>query len=284
MKIHNLDPKKYKRFFAFGCSFTNYFWPTWADIIGQDILVYENWAERGAGNHFIFNSVMESHTRHNFNKDDLVIIMWSTKEREDRYYNNNWLHDTTSTQEQTYGKEWFKKFGTDIKSFLIRDFAYIKSIQLLLESCHCDWENFTLHPITNIDHDKVKEAGIDINALSEEEKFDYWVRIFDNLCDGKEIDPLTEFKEVIEIYKDVFLNINKSLQGRWSYEHNKNRITPNNDPHPTPLEALNFLDTVWPDNTLSNTARSYANSWNEEIFKHKNFNSPIHNIKPITRF
>ena len=60
MRIQSLDPKKYKRFFAFGCSFTNYYWPTWADIIGQDSNFYENWAQPGAGNHFIFNSIMFS--------------------------------------------------------------------------------------------------------------------------------------------------------------------------------------------------------------------------------
>jgi hypothetical protein len=284
MKIQNLDPKRYKRFFAFGCSFTSYYWPSWADIIGQDIPIYENWAERGAGNHFIFNSVMEAHARHNFTKDDLVIVMWSTKEREDRYYINKWLHDTTKTQEKTYGKDWFKKFGTDVKSFLIRDLAYIKSIQTFLDSCECDWENFTMHPITNIDHDKVKQAGININALSEKEKFNYWVTIFDKLCDGHGIDPLIEFKDIIEIYSDVFLKINKSLEGRWSYEHTQSRLSPNNDLHPTPIEALKFLDTVWPDNKLSTNTRIYAAYWNNEIFKYDNFKTPIHPTTTITRF
>jgi hypothetical protein len=284
MKISNLDPKKYKRFFAFGCSFTNYYWPTWADIIGQDIPVYENWAERGAGNYFIFNSVMEAHARYQFNKDDLIIIMWSTIAREDRYSNGHWLHDTTMTQAKTYGTDWFNKYGTDIRSFLIRDLAYIKSIHTVLESCQCDWENFTLHPITNINHDKEKEAGIDIDSLSEEEKFDYWVKAFDDLCDGKGVDHLLAFKDVVEVYRDVFLKINKSLEGRWSHKHHKSRLVPNNDGHPTPLEALNFLDDVWPNNSLSSNSREYAEYWNNEIFKHNISKSPIHPVKNIIRF
>lgn len=292
MKIENLDPKKYKRFFAFGCSFTNYYWPTWADIIGQDIPIYENWAERGAGNHFIFNSIMEAHSRHKFNRDDLVIVMWSTKEREDRYSNGAWLHDTNTTQEKTYGKDWFRKYGTDTKSFLIRDLAYIKSIQIFLESCECDWENFTLHPITNIDEAAAKKSGLDVDALSEEEKFNYWVNAFDKLCDGKGVDSLIEFKDVVEIYSDVFLKINKSLEGRWSYKHHVSRIAPvwcysiapNKDVHPTPAEALNFLDTVWPNNSLSNDSREYASYWNKEIFKQELSKNPIHPVKKIIRF
>jgi hypothetical protein len=227
---------------------------------------------------------MEADARHKFNNDDLVIIMWSTKEREDRYSNGKWIHDTNLTQEKTYGKTWVTQFGTDFKSFLIRDLAYIKSIQNFLELRECGWEMFTLHPITNIDHDKVKEAGIDIDALPEEEKFDYWVRVFDDLCDGNRVDDLLEFKDVVEVYQDVFLKINKSVEGRSSYKYLQSRTAPNKDKHPMPLEALTFLDIVWPNNTLSSSSREYAEYWNKEIFKHKISKNPIHPVKKITRF
>ena len=40
-----------KRLITFGCSFTDYSWPTWADIIALDREVeYENWAIGGGGN------------------------------------------------------------------------------------------------------------------------------------------------------------------------------------------------------------------------------------------
>lgn len=283
MKITNLTPAKYKRFFAFGCSFTNYIWPTWADIIAQDIPVYENWGCRGAGNHYIFNSLMEAHSKYKFNKDDLVIVMWSSKEREDRYYNNSWLSDTNMSQETTYGKEWFRKFGTDIRGFLIRDLALIKAGHTLLKSCECEWESFTMNPITNVDPALVKNAGINLETVSEKYKFEYWTQVFDKLCDGNEIDPLTEFRDVIEIYKDVFLDINKSFEGRWKYEHKQLRKSPNNDVHPTPLEFLEFLDNVWLENTLSQQARSYAKYWNQEIFKYKKINKSIHPVTDVIR-
>jgi hypothetical protein len=272
MKITNLDPKQYKRFFAFGCSFTNYLWPTWADIIGQDIPVYQNWGKAGAGNHFIFNSVMEAHARYQFDKNDLVIVMWSNKEREDRYHNHNWLTATNLSQEEVYGSKWFKMFALDFKGYLIRDLALIKATQSLLESCNCSWENFMISPITNIDIDLATDAGLD--KLTEQEQYENIVRVFDNLCDGKDIDPFIEHKEVIEVYKDVFLNINKSMEGRWSNEYRTNRILTNNDVHPTPLEALKFLEKVWPNNCLSNLARTYATNWNKEINKH-NVNSIV---------
>ena len=39
------------------------------------------------------------------------------------------------------------------------------------------------------------------------------------------------------------------------------RVSPGNDLHPMPSEALMFLDWVWPDNLLSSKARNYANNW-----------------------
>ena len=47
--------KKYKRVFAFGCSFTCYRWPTWADLIGKQCegAEFRNYGKSGAGNLFI---------------------------------------------------------------------------------------------------------------------------------------------------------------------------------------------------------------------------------------
>jgi hypothetical protein len=61
------------RLFTFGCSFTNYRWSTWADILAPEFGEFYNWGQRGAGNHFIFNSVMEADQQNNFKDGDTVI-------------------------------------------------------------------------------------------------------------------------------------------------------------------------------------------------------------------
>ena len=78
------------RLFTFGCSFTQYMWPTWADILSKNFNFYENWALAGAGNLYIFNSIIEAHKRHQFKNDDTIIIMWSGLTRIDYYKNNSW--------------------------------------------------------------------------------------------------------------------------------------------------------------------------------------------------
>jgi hypothetical protein len=279
MQIKNLNPSSYKRFFAFGCSFTYYFWPSWADIIGQDIQFYENWGEWGGGNHFIFNSVVEANQRYKFNKDDLVIIMWSTKERQDHYVRDKWEHATATKQLEIYGKKWIEKYVLDNnRGQLVRDLAFIKSTQLLLDSLECDWANLMLHPMT--DHDMSLYQGPD---LTSEEKRGKWFTCWEDLKRGI-IHPTITDKDVIELYLDIFEKIEICYEGIWTLDYLNNRPVVNNrDVHPYPLEALQYLDKIWPANTISTKARNYARFWNDKIFITKEFDKILHDVKKITR-
>jgi len=74
------------RLFTFGCSFTWWPWPTWADIIAYELKIpYQNWGMPGLGNVGIHSRLIECDLRNNFNKDDLIFVMWSSWTREDRY-------------------------------------------------------------------------------------------------------------------------------------------------------------------------------------------------------
>lgn len=264
MRMHNLDTKKYKRFFAFECSFTNYKWPTWADIIGQDIEFYQNWAMPGAGNHFIFNSVIEADARYHYNKDDLVIIFWSTKEREDRYHNNVWLNDNNTTQEKTYGKEWVMRFGVDFRGFLVRDMAYMKAIQDIMKNKDCDWVNFTWHELFNSSH--LRQTSNDKESLLR-----LWREKSKEIYLGGSIADFFDDRDVIKLYQDVFTNVD-AMYKWFEVECIHHRTAPDNDLHPMPMEALQFLDWLWPNNTLSDKARKYALSWD---YSNKPYRPPI---------
>jgi hypothetical protein len=81
-----IDLKKYKRFFAFGCSFTDYRWPTWADIVGKEFPGnYYNYGGGGASNPMIARAISEADLVYKLNKEDLVIIVWSDVCREERF-------------------------------------------------------------------------------------------------------------------------------------------------------------------------------------------------------
>jgi hypothetical protein len=276
VRIANLTPKKYNRCFAFGCSFTNYRWPTWADIIGQDIPVYQNWGESGAGNPFIFNSVIEAHSRYQFTKGDLVAIMWSIPTREDRYSDNKWLHATIQSMEQVYGSKWVDRFALDRRAFLIRDFGLIKATQTVLESLECDWTNLALQPMTTI-NDEVAALDFDEATMSEQDQRTFWFNIWEELRNGV-VSKYAENQDVLTTYQDIFPNIEPPCERIFqSLTRLRTRRAVNNkDVHPTPSEALEYLDTIWPNNTLSTEARQYAATWTDRVFACTDFTKPIH--------
>lgn len=101
----------YKRFFAFGCSYTNYIWPTWADIIAEDLdIEYHNYGQAGFGNVAIQCEFLKADIEHKLNDDDLVIIMWSHWSREDRYISGGWQATGNVFNNDFYDSSFTKKY------------------------------------------------------------------------------------------------------------------------------------------------------------------------------
>lgn len=280
MHIQTLNPSKYKRLFTFGCSFTRYLWPTWADILAEDIPYYENWGRRGAGNHYIFNAIMEAHNRHTFTKDDLIVVMWSLQDREDRYASKDWIVSPGAMLEETYGKEWVKKFS-DRRGSIVRDLAIIQSIQLFLDTLDSDWINMSLNTFANGDEEKVKKySPIYLTEIYE------WNTVVLGLHKG-EVSNLLQNLDVIECYKNVFLKLMPPVYNTImdSKEYNLKTRPNDGDGHPTPLEILNYLDLIFPDNTISNNAREYAKYWDKIVWDTKYIKNNIFETRsrPVNR-
>lgn len=101
----------YKRFFSFGCSFTQYYWPTWADIIAENLdIEFHNFGVCGIGNVGIMHQLLIADLKYNLNKDDLIIVGWTYWNREDRYNNNRWLAVGNIFNNHYYDKNFIKKY------------------------------------------------------------------------------------------------------------------------------------------------------------------------------
>lgn len=137
------------RLYTFGCSFTKYHWPTWADILAREYDHFENWAQPGAGNHFIFNSLIECIQRNKVDTDDTVMIMWTSIVREDRYCGRTWITPGNIYSQNTYPEEFVKKFA-DNRGYLIRDLAFIDAARLILEKIGCKYKFLSMIPIENV--------------------------------------------------------------------------------------------------------------------------------------
>jgi hypothetical protein len=70
------------RIFTFGCSFTEYDWPTWADMLLFDNEGL-NMGNSGSGNVAMLYRLMECDRKYNINEDDTVIVMFTTPLRWD---------------------------------------------------------------------------------------------------------------------------------------------------------------------------------------------------------
>lgn len=101
----------YKRIFTFGCSFTNYAWPTWADVLAvQTKIPTYNGAISGLGNVGILYRMTEYDLKFKFNDEDLILVMWTSWTREDRYIGGNWVNYGNVLNNLFYDRAFIKKY------------------------------------------------------------------------------------------------------------------------------------------------------------------------------
>lgn len=76
---------------AFGCSFTNYIWPTWADLVNQ-VEPCRNYGRSGVGNKAIFTRVISALVQDKIQPGDRVVVQWSGHTRYDLWLGGGqWL-------------------------------------------------------------------------------------------------------------------------------------------------------------------------------------------------
>lgn len=234
--------KDYKRFFAFGCSMTNYFWPTWADIIGTEVPNYYNYGKSGAGNMFISNALVEANKKHKFTQDDLVVVMWSSISREDRYRKRNWVTPgniyTQNEIDPKFVYEW-----ADSRYYLLRDLAIIEMAAAYLDALLCDTKMLSMSPMIELQ------------------------------ISGEYTRPSEEWHTgVIDTYQDTIDKINEPIvsnvyNGRWPQTpirgHNGKGQTA--DYHPTPLGHAEYVSNMFKDFEFTEKMRNFSVEMDEKV-------------------
>tara|TARA_R110000803_G_scaffold25524_5_gene60999 strand:+ start:621 stop:1526 length:906 start_codon:yes stop_codon:yes gene_type:complete len=168
--FNNLDTSKYKRFFVIGCSFTEWFWPTWANIIAEDNphLEFKQYAKPGCGNSYISTLLNQLQHAEGLCETDLVGIMWSTFHRRD-YYNSSQtnnlrelimnndapFHCNSSEAWHSHGDQIHSQLNSNTggtngfcdRGFLIRDLAIIDNTTTVIENAdYTAFEMFSVAP------------------------------------------------------------------------------------------------------------------------------------------
>jgi hypothetical protein len=129
-ELYKVQPS---RLFTFGCSFTDYYWATWANILAYELdCEFYNFGRSGAGNSYIANAVSQADLYYKFNQNDLIMICWTNISREDRWmHNHGWVTPGNIYSQDEYDSAFVKNYANEIH-FALRDFSHIYLIDNLL--------------------------------------------------------------------------------------------------------------------------------------------------------
>ena len=283
------------RLFTFGCSVTSYFWPTWADILGQQWDYFENWAEMGAGNNFIFNSIVECDARNHFTPDDVILVMWSGIARIDfyqdkwRYIQNQWhkIHDPDPVFEQQKSD---LPFSSPI-GYEILNYPLFVAAEKYLDSKKCNYQfsNWMSYPrkskpglLYRDTLNRIKFIRYDWIPKNTS-KFLYNNEIF-NLYEklkGKDWPSLNQILHQNDSIKN--LEIKKEIeQFLYHVEGYKTLLsTHTKDLHPFPIEHLQISKQIMPNIQIDDSTIDWITDINEKIKTNQYFVFDQH--KPLER-
>lgn len=239
----------YDRLFTFGCSFTSWHYPTWADILGQDFNdKYRNLGMCAAGNEFIFHRLIEAHAREKITKNDLVIVCWTNFAREDRYLQNKgWATAGNIFTQDLYDKEWVKKWF-DLRGALIKTSGFIASATEVLERIGCKYLFISMMPMSQLDEYKKIFVGEEFNDV---------------------------FNCYAQYYSKIKPSITETLWGRGEFS-SKNPVkfyfteggNLIKDNHPSPNEHMMYLNKVVLKEInmeLSQRAINWTLEWEDKV-------------------
>lgn len=240
--MQDLMLQKYDRFFSFGCSFTQYHWPTWADVIGMhfDYDNFYNYGRCGAGNYFIAHSVLEADLIHKFTEKDLLMIMFTGCVRRDQLVQKNesmhWQTPGNVYYNAWYDKQFLKKYWSDAHGFL-RDITIIKLLINYLQNHNYSFHLMSMVPLADLlEHPE--------HPLPDQLKS----------YNSSELDIVKS-----DIRTTIFNGDWSTRQPRATYPTPWEKQFVDNHAHPN--EHLEYLETLWPHTDFSYKIRQKINDY-----------------------
>lgn len=210
----------YNRLFTFGCSYTQWYWPTWADIIAADLQVpFQNWGHAGTGNVAIASNMLECDLKNKFTSNDLIIVNWSSWHRIDLVNKDtrSWLGGGNAFNNSMFSPKFIKKYWNQNDDIVKNCTAIIlsnKSFDINYQSHMIDYEGRTEYDETSYDFthyqyllDNLPKKNIFNNSNNTQ---------FNNTVMDHHPDILTHLSHVSRIYKDLNLEIKNETVQRYS--------------------------------------------------------------------
>lgn len=214
---------------------------------------FYNLGASGGGNLFISNRLTEVNRKFKLTEDDLVMVLWSTYTREDRFVNSHWLLPGNIYSQGNYDGKFVKEFCDPI-GYLIRDLSLI---------------DISLEYMKALPSTCVSLMSVPVHTHQIHSEYQAW------------IDPFAkQYSEVAMLYKDIIdlhkLTLLDSLKDqewptniKYYDEDRKQDVT---EYHPSPKQYYEFLMQL--GFNMSPTTKQYALDAEEvllNIKSHKEF-------------
>lgn len=128
-----------------GCSYSSYYWPSWADLLAMSNSDSYNIAESGAGNERIFLNMM-----HNLPKfipgKTKVILQWSSWPRFDHWKPNTFPWRWDAAGNRYYVGDFIEKNSAwwDDDYLKFKTYHYVKAAAAVLESANIEYYFLTM--------------------------------------------------------------------------------------------------------------------------------------------
>jgi len=225
-----------KRLFTFGCSFTQYHWPTWADILGKSFDLHFNYGLAGAGNFYIFKTLIDAIAEHDIDQNDTVAIMWTTFTREDRFLNGKWFTPGNVFNALPVYDDYFLKNYCDLtlQGFYERDIPLFHAAQLLLDKIGCKHYILSLKDMySNVEH----SGDFNLKDSYLESKYK------------------TTLDRIIKPAQEDWLQQNKKIEWR--------KLAGYIDGHPYPFEHLMYVQTIFKEYNITKETVEWVKTLNE---------------------
>lgn len=176
------------RLFTYGCSYTKYHWPTWADYLGYFFDKNYNRGSSAKGNRYIFNTITQDIFQKDITKNDTLIIQWSGLGRNDYFFKDGWhcqgeVFDSSEIYNTDYIEKYFS-FNHHVTELI----GYYKILIKLFEEIGCTYrfihmmnpslnkwelmgEPLGVYHNSKLRKDKIKDVVTDTSLLNEIEFF-----------------------------------------------------------------------------------------------------------------
>ena len=158
-----------KRYFAFGCSYTNYDWLMLPDLIGVNFEKYYNFGHPGACHTYILNQVVQANEIYKFNPETDFITVGTTGfgrfsfvTKDSEYY--DWKTHGDIFPEFSGHPEKARLWAREFESYrwsVYRSLSSLKTIKLLLTSMNIEHKIYSSIYNKHNDPQTVERDGID---------------------------------------------------------------------------------------------------------------------------